>query len=129
MRKPRNSGFGSGPADQQLAGSFSEQNGPSALEEPGPIATDSIAIQALEQLAHEIVNGEAVVDEAEAVVLVEGPRLFRDRMDQHAANPHDRGGRVKDLPGVRYKGVRGTLDAAGVNDRKKARSQYGAKKK
>ena len=40
-----------------------------------------------------------------------------------------RGGRVKDLPGVRYKVVRGTLDAAGVNDRKKARSQYGVKKK
>ena len=40
---------------------------------------------------------------------------------------HDRGGRVKDLPGVRYKVVRGTLDAAGVSDRKKARSQYGAK--
>ena len=40
-----------------------------------------------------------------------------------------RGGRVKDLPGVRYKVVRGTLDAAGVSDRKKARSQYGAKAK
>jgi small subunit ribosomal protein S12 len=39
-----------------------------------------------------------------------------------------RGGRVKDLPGVRYKVVRGTLDAAGVNNRKKARSQYGVKK-
>jgi small subunit ribosomal protein S12 len=39
-----------------------------------------------------------------------------------------RGGRVKDLPGVRYKVVRGTLDAAGVSDRKKARSQYGAKR-
>ena len=38
-----------------------------------------------------------------------------------------RGGRVKDLPGVRYKVIRGTLDAAGVSDRKKARSQYGAK--
>jgi small subunit ribosomal protein S12 len=38
-----------------------------------------------------------------------------------------RGGRVKDLPGVRYKVVRGTLDAAGVSERKKARSQYGAK--
>src|SRR5436305_13638545 len=35
-----------------------------------------------------------------------------------------RGGRVKDLPGVRYKVVRGTLDAAGVSDRKKARSQF-----
>ena len=39
-----------------------------------------------------------------------------------------RGGRVKDLPGVRYKIVRGTLDTAGVRNRKKARSRYGAKK-
>jgi small subunit ribosomal protein S12 len=39
-----------------------------------------------------------------------------------------RGGRVKDLPGVRYHIVRGTLDAAGVNQRKKSRSKYGAKK-
>ena len=38
-----------------------------------------------------------------------------------------RGGRVKDLPGVRYKVVRGTLDAAGVSDRKQARSLYGVK--
>src|SRR5918996_1357091 len=38
-----------------------------------------------------------------------------------------RGGRVKDLPGVRYHVIRGVLDAAGVSDRKKARSQYGAK--
>ncbi len=38
-----------------------------------------------------------------------------------------RGGRVKDLPGVRYKIVRGTLDAAGVSDRKQARSRYGVK--
>ncbi|MEM7326893.1 MAG: 30S ribosomal protein S12 [Actinomycetota bacterium] len=39
-----------------------------------------------------------------------------------------RGGRVKDLPGVRYKVVRGTLDTAGVRDRKQARSRYGVKK-
>jgi len=39
-----------------------------------------------------------------------------------------RGGRVKDLPGVRYKIIRGTLDAAGVSDRNQARSRYGAKK-
>jgi len=38
-----------------------------------------------------------------------------------------RGGRVKDLPGVRYHIIRGTLDAAGVNERKKSRSKYGAK--
>lgn len=39
-----------------------------------------------------------------------------------------RGGRVKDLPGVRYHTVRGSLDTAGVKDRKKARSKYGSKK-
>ncbi len=39
-----------------------------------------------------------------------------------------RGGRVKDLPGVRYHIIRGTLDASGVEDRKKGRSKYGAKK-
>ena len=39
-----------------------------------------------------------------------------------------RGGRVKDLPGVRYHIVRGTLDSQGVDDRKQARSKYGAKK-
>jgi small subunit ribosomal protein S12 len=39
-----------------------------------------------------------------------------------------RGGRVKDLPGVRYHIVRGTLDALGVQDRKQGRSKYGSKK-
>ena len=39
-----------------------------------------------------------------------------------------RGGRVKDLPGVRYHTVRGTLDTSGVDDRKQRRSRYGAKK-
>ena len=39
-----------------------------------------------------------------------------------------RGGRVKDLPGVRYHTVRGSLDAAGVAKRKQSRSKYGAKK-
>jgi len=38
-----------------------------------------------------------------------------------------RGGRVKDLPGVRYKVIRAALDAAGVNGRRQARSKYGAK--
>ncbi len=38
-----------------------------------------------------------------------------------------RGGRVKDLPGVRYHVVRGTLDSTGVHDRKQGRSKYGAK--
>ncbi len=38
-----------------------------------------------------------------------------------------RGGRVKDMPGVRYKVVRAALDTAGVRDRRKARSKYGAK--
>ena len=39
-----------------------------------------------------------------------------------------RGGRVKDLPGVRYKIVRGTLDSSGVDKRRQARSSYGSKK-
>ncbi len=39
-----------------------------------------------------------------------------------------RGGRVKDLPGYRYKIIRGVLDAAGVRDRKQSRSRYGAKR-
>jgi small subunit ribosomal protein S12 len=39
-----------------------------------------------------------------------------------------RGGRVKDLPGVRYHVVRGALDASGTNDRKNSRSKYGTKK-
>ena len=39
-----------------------------------------------------------------------------------------RGGRVKDLPGVRYKVIRGTLDTSGVGQRRQARSRYGAKK-
>ena len=39
-----------------------------------------------------------------------------------------RGGRVKDLPGVRYHTIRGSLDTAGVKDRKQSRSKYGAKK-
>ena len=39
-----------------------------------------------------------------------------------------RGGRVRDLPGVRYKIIRGALDAAGVKNRKQARSRYGAKR-
>jgi small subunit ribosomal protein S12 len=40
-----------------------------------------------------------------------------------------RGGRVRDLPGVRYHIVRGVLDSLGVSDRKQARSKYGAKAK
>jgi len=39
-----------------------------------------------------------------------------------------RGGRVKDLPGVRYHTVRGSLDTSGVSDRRQARSKYGAKR-
>lgn len=39
-----------------------------------------------------------------------------------------RGGRVKDLPGIRYHIIRGTLDAAGVQDRRRGRSKYGAKR-
>ena len=43
-------------------------------------------------------------------------------------NLQERGGRVKDLPGVRYHTVRGTLDCAGVSDRRQGRSKYGTKR-
>ena len=52
--------------------------------------------------------------------------------DGHNLQEHSivlvRGGRVRDLPGVRYHVVRGSLDCLGVDDRKKARSKYGAKR-
>ena len=52
--------------------------------------------------------------------------------DGHTLQEHSivlvRGGRVKDLPGVRYKIIRGALDCTGVNGRKQSRSKYGAKK-
>ena len=52
--------------------------------------------------------------------------------EEHNLQEHSivliRGGRVKDLPGVRYHIVRGSLDTAGVKDRKKSRSKYGTKK-
>lgn len=48
---------------------------------------------------------------------------------QEHSNVLVRGGRVKDLPGVRYKIIRGTLDAAGVQERKQGRSKYGTKTK
>jgi small subunit ribosomal protein S12 len=52
--------------------------------------------------------------------------------EQHNLQEHSivlvRGGRVRDLPGVRYKIVRGSLDTAGVSGRKQSRSKYGAKR-
>lgn len=48
---------------------------------------------------------------------------------QEHSNVLIRGGRVKDLPGVRYHVIRGILDCLGVKNRKKARSKYGVKKK
>ncbi|HEU5395085.1 MAG TPA: 30S ribosomal protein S12 [Candidatus Methylomirabilis sp.] len=52
--------------------------------------------------------------------------------EQHNLQEHSivlvRGGRVRDLPGVRYKIVRGVLDASGVRERRQARSRYGAKR-
>ena len=53
--------------------------------------------------------------------------------DGHNLQEHSivlvRGGRVRDLPGVRYHVVRGTLDCAGVDDRKQSRSKYGCRRK
>ncbi len=54
-------------------------------------------------------------------------RLSNGNLQEHSV-VLIRGGRVKDLPGVRYHIIRGTLDCAGVNDRKQSRSLYGTKK-
>ena len=52
--------------------------------------------------------------------------------ERHTLQEHStvliRGGRVKDLPGVRYHTIRGTLDATGVEDRQQGRSKYGTKR-
>ena len=60
--------------------------------------------------------------EVTAYIPGEGPNL------QEHSIVMIRGGRVKDLPGVRYHIIRGTLDTAGVAERKQGRSKYGAKK-
>ena len=71
------------------------------------------------------IPGEGHNLQEHSVVLVRGGRVkdlpgFRYKVI--------RGGRVKDLPGVRYHTIRGTLDCAGVTDRKQGRSKYGAKR-
>ena len=55
-------------------------------------------------------------------------RVHADAEETKLRSAQSRGGRVKDLPGVRYHIVRGTLDAAGVENRKQGRSKYGAKR-
>ena len=55
------------------------------------------------------------------------PKRTKDNLQEHSVVLL-RGGRVKDLPGVRYHIVRGALDTAGVNDRKQSRSKYGTKR-
>ena len=60
--------------------------------------------------------------------LMPDPSYRSVRVTQFVNKVLVRGGRVKALPGVRYKIIRGVLDASGVRDRKQARSRYGAKK-
>ena len=59
-------------------------------------------------------------------------KIVYTALDQNNLQEHSvvliRGGRVKDLPGVRYHTVRGALDTSGVNDRKQGRSKYGTKR-
>ena len=66
-----------------------------------------------------------------SIVLVRGGRVRDLPGEGHNLQEHSivlvRGGRVRDLPGVRYHVVRGALDTAGVTDRRKSRSKYGAK--
>ncbi len=65
-------------------------------------------------------------------VYTQTPKKPNSALRKHNLQEHSivliRGGRVKDLPGVRYHVIRGTLDSVGVADRKKSRSKYGAKR-
>ncbi len=69
-----------------------------------------------------------VVREADAIAREELKAAGLDREIWQCPVVLLRGGRVKDLPGVRYHMVRGSLDTAGVKDRKQSRSKYGAKR-
>ncbi|PPS58963.1 30S ribosomal protein S12 [Pantoea sp. BRM17] len=68
------------------------------------------------------------------ILMVDGKKSTAESIggEGHNLQEHSviliRGGRVKDLPGVRYHTVRGALDCSGVKDRKQARSKYGVKK-
>ncbi len=64
MKKPRNNGFGSKPADHALAGHLIEENSLLAPEDIDSLATNSVALQAVELLAHEVAAGEPGVDES-----------------------------------------------------------------
>ena len=55
-------------------------------------------------------------------------QLVRKGRSEKTTKSKSRGGRVKDLPGVRYHIIRGTMDCAGVKDRMQGRSRYGAKR-
>ena len=65
--------------------------------------------------------------------IIDGKIKLKSRVNIQQIKEHSvvliRGGRVPDLPGVRYHIVRGTLDASGVEDRKQSRSKYGSKRR
>ena len=89
------------------------------MRSTGAAAKVSLSSAALRKVAKvRLVNGFEVI----AYIPGEGHNL------QEHSIVLVRGGRVKDLPGVRYHIVRGTLDAAGVAGRNRSRSKYGAKK-
>ena len=66
------------------------------------------------------------------MIMNDGKKSVAEFRGGHNLQEHSvvliRGGRVKDLPGVRYHTIRGTLDCAGVSDRRQGRSKYGAKR-
>ena len=87
--------------------------------------------QGMVQLGYEDPTGEYETSYLEHPLLVEN-HIIKGPMGDPVLQEHSvvliRGGRVKDLPGVRYHIIRGALDAAGVAKRKQARSKYGAKR-
>ena len=119
-----------------------------AQNDPIPTVSEEKVVTTAEETASDAEDEKIVQNESPAVAPVDTtpqmPKVARVRLTNgyevtayipgigHNLQEHSvvliRGGRVKDLPGVRYHIVRGTLDTAGVANRMQGRSKYGAKK-
>ena len=93
------------------------------MEPPTRLGLTSIAGPALRNATSKTLNSVRLTNQMEVTAYIPG---IGHNLQEHSV-VLVRGGRVKDLPAVKYHIVRGTLDAAGVRDRHQSRSKYGAK--